>query len=138
MYSRKELEVQEKEIGKLRYVFLLVFLITILFAYFKDNSKDIENRYKEANKETFSGIVKDKESDGDCIHCPHYIYLNSWESHQINSFLYSRIEIGDSVVKKAKSDSVYYFKKNGEIIIDDQNRYLREKYTESLGRKKKP
>lgn len=130
MYSKKELEEQEKGIGKIRYVFLPILFFMLILGYFTDGSK-AESRYREANQESFSGIVKDKEGDGDCIRCPHYIYLNPGESHQINSLLYSKIEIGDSVVKKSKSDSVYYFKKTGEIIIDDQNRYLRQYYIES-------
>lgn len=134
MYSKKELEEQDKEIGKLRYVFLPILFFTVIVVSFNDKSK-AESRYREANEESFSGIVKEKEGDGDCIRCPHYVYLNLGESHQINSLLYSRIEIGDSVVKKSKSDSVYYFKKNGEIIIDDQNRYLREFYIESVNKK---
>lgn len=129
MYSKKELEDQDKEIGKLRYVFLPILLILLIIGYFTDGSK-AESRYREANQESFSGIVKDKEGDGECIRCPHYIYLNPGESHEINSLLYSRIEIGDSIVKKSKSDSVYCFKKNGEIIIDDQNLNLREYYIE--------
>lgn len=134
MYTKKELEDQNKEIGKLKYVFLPILLFILILSYFKSNSKDLKVRYEEANKESFSGIIKEKESDGNCIRCPYYIYLNSWESHQINSFVYLRIEIGDSVVKKSKSDSVYYFKKNGQVIVDDQNLYLREYYLESLKR----
>ncbi|MEN2414841.1 hypothetical protein [Flavobacterium mesophilum] len=127
MYSEKELNDQDKEIGKVRYVFLPILFFIIVMCCFADKSK-AERNYREANEEAFSGIVKDKEGDEKCIRCPHFIYLRLVESHQVSAFIYSRIEIGDSVVKKAKSDSVYYFKKNGEIIIDDQNRYLREYY----------
>jgi len=49
--------------------------------------------------------------------------------------LYDKIQIGDSVVKKNKSDSVYYFKKGNQVIIEDENLYLRERYLKKLKEK---
>jgi len=73
---------------------------------------------------------------GEGYRFPHYLFLNTGVRWQVNSLLYDKIQIGDSVVKKNKSDSVfYYIKKNNQITIEDENLYLRERYFDELKKK---
>lgn len=138
MYSEDELKEQEKEFSTvLTYVFMPIFILTVIGAYFVGNSMGyIEKEYKEANEYSFSGVVYEKKIEGgEGYRFPHYLFLNSGIRWQVSSELYDKIEIGDSVVKKSKSDSVYYYKKGGQIIIEDQNLYLRNRYLEKLKEK---
>lgn len=91
-------------------------------------------RIQEANDYSFSGVVYEKKIEGgEGYRFPHYLFLDTGIKWKVNSLLYDRIEIGDSVVKKNKSDSVfYYIKKNNQTIIEDENFYLREKYLSKL------
>ena len=135
MYSKKELKEQEKEIVVLRYIFIPIFFICSIIIYFRDNSlKYIEKQYKKANQESFSGVVYKKVTEGEG-HNPHHLYLNSGKRKQVDYIFYGGIQIGDSVVKRKKSDSVYYYKKNGKVIIEDENSYLRKRYLDKLKEK---
>jgi hypothetical protein len=139
MYSEKEIIEQEKDVTcVLLYVFLPILFLALVGSYFKGNSLEYnERQYKEANEYSFSGIVYEKKVEGgEGYRFPHYLFLNTGVRWQVNSLLYDKIQIGDSVVKKNKSDSVfYYIKKNNQIIIEDENLYLRERYFDKLKKK---
>ncbi|CAA9196755.1 hypothetical protein [Flavobacterium collinsii] len=136
MYSEEELKDQEKVISNvLGYVFLPLFFFVIIGGYFVENSNEyIERQYKEANEYSFSGVVYEKKIEGgEGYRFPHYLFLNTGIRWKVSSLLYDKIQIGDSVVKRSKSDSVfYYMKKKNQIIIEDENFYLREKYFAKL------
>lgn len=136
MYSEEELKGQEKElISVVAYVFLPILFFAIIGSYFKNNSKEyIEKEYREANEYSFSGVVYEKKIEGgEGYRFPHYLFLNTGIRWKVNSILYDKIQIGDSIVKKTKSDSVfYYIKETNQIIIEDENLYLREKYFAKL------
>jgi len=137
MHSEEEVEGYEKGIKIAKRIFMPIFLLTIIGAYFVGNSMGyIEKEYKEANEYSFSGVVYEKKIEGgEGYRFPHYLFLNSGIRWQVSSELYDKMEIGDSVVKKSKSDSVYYYKKGGQIIIEDQNLYLRNRYLKKLKEK---
>lgn len=137
MYSEQEVEGYEKGIKIAKLIFMPIFLFTIIGAYFVGNSMGyIEREYKEANEYGFSGVVYEKKIEGgEGYRFPHFLFLNSGIRWQVSSELYDKMQIGDSVMKKSKSDSVYYYKKGGEIIIEDQNLDLRNKYLEKLKEK---
>nr|WP_294781858.1 hypothetical protein [uncultured Flavobacterium sp.] len=138
MYSEEELKVQEKRIiAPLAYVFMPMLILAVLGMCFKENSREyIERRYREANEFSFSGVVYEKKIEGgEGYRFPHYLFLNSGIRWQVGSLLYDKIQIGDSVVKKFKSDSVYYYKKEGKVIIEDENLSLRNRYLEKLKEK---
>ncbi|MCP2029460.1 hypothetical protein L1276_004647 [Flavobacterium sp. HSC-32F16] len=118
-------------------IFMPIFLLTIIGAYFVGNSMGyIEREYKEANEYGFSGVVYEKKIEGgEGYRYPHYLFLNSGIRWQVSSELYDKIQIGDSVLKKSKFDSVYYYKKSGQIIIEDENLDLRNRYLEKLKEK---
>ena len=44
------------------------------------------------------------------------ILLNNKLEKVIPFYIYDKLEVGDSIVKKPKSDIEFYIKKNGEII----------------------
>lgn len=138
MFSKEELGGEEKIITNVvSYVFLPILVISVIGLYFKENSRDyIESKYKEANEYSFSGVVYEKKIEGGDGHrFPHYLFLNTGIRWEVNYAIYDKIQIGDSVVKKNKSDSVYYFKKNNQIIIEDQNFFLRQRYLTKLKQK---
>lgn len=111
MYSKKELEEQEKGIGVLKYVFFPIFFVCFIVIYFRDNSLNyIEKQYKKANEDSFSGVVYKKKAEGEGRH-PHYLYLNSGKRKEVDYIFYERIEIGDSVVKKKKLTQFIIIKK---------------------------
>lgn len=136
MYSEEELKGQEKELISVgTYVFLPILFFAIIGSYFKNNSKEyIEKEYRDANEYGFSGVVYEKKIEGgEGYRFPHYLFLNTGIRWKVNSTLYDKIQIGDSIVKKTKSDSVfYYIKETNQIIIEDENLYLREKYFAKL------
>lgn len=137
MHYEEEVEGYEKGVKIAKLIFMPIFLLTIIGAYFVGNSIGyIEREYKEANEYSFSGIVYEKKIEGgDGYRFPHYLFLNSGIRWKVSSELYDKMEIGDSVMKKSKSDSVYYYKKDGHIIIEDQNLDLRNRYLEKLKKK---
>lgn len=137
MHSEEEVEGYEKGVKIAKLIFMPIFLLTIIGAYFVGNSIGyIEREYKEANEYSFSGIVYEKKIEGgDGYRFPHYLFLNSGIKWQVSSELYRKMQIGDSVMKKSKSDSVYYYKKDSHIIIEDQNLDLRNRYLEKLKKK---
>jgi hypothetical protein len=54
--------------------------------------------------------------------------LNDSYEVRIPNEIYYQINVGDSVYKENGKDSAYYYLKNGEILIDDCNKYIREDY----------
>ncbi|WP_264525155.1 hypothetical protein [Flavobacterium sp. N502536] len=136
MYSEEELKNQEQKIVSVLWcVFMPILFLSLIGLYFKENSKEyIERQYREANEYSFSGVVYEKKIEGgEGYRFPHYLFLNTGIRWRVNSLLYDKIQVGDSVVKKTKSDSVfYYMKKKNQIIIEDENLYLREKYFAKL------
>lgn len=138
MYSEEELKRQEKKVKSvLWYIFMPILFLSLIGGYFKENSKEyIQREYKEANEYSFSGVVYEKKIEGgEGYRFPHYLFLDTGIRWRVNSLLYYKIHIGDSVVKKNKSDSVYYFMKNNQIIIEDENLYVRQKYLTKLKQK---
>jgi hypothetical protein len=63
------------------------------------------------------------------------ILLNNKLEKYIPFYIYEKLEVGDSIVKKRNSDIEWYIKKNGEIIQRDMNRFYREKHFEKLNKK---
>ncbi|MBS7232284.1 hypothetical protein KHA90_14760 [Flavobacterium psychroterrae] len=139
MYSEAELKDQENKVKSvLWYIFMPILFLSLIGGYFQTNSIGyIEREYKEANEYSFSGIVYEKKVEGgDGYRFPHCLFLNTGIRWVVSNSLYDKIQIGDSVVKKNKSDSVfYYIRKNNQTIIEDENLYLREKYLNKLKQK---
>ena len=108
----------------------MVFII----AYFQSNSMEYnKEKYLESRNSKFNGIVIKKRQEGDYTRAGRFVLLDNYHEERVGNNTYNRIEIGDSVNKKRGSDSVYFYLKNGEIIIEDYNEYLRNNYYKLLG-----
>ncbi|WP_370408201.1 hypothetical protein [Tenacibaculum dicentrarchi] len=135
--NKIELEKQDSEIRKsLFLVFVPIAIMVIIIANYQSNSLEYNReKYLESRNTKFNGIVIEKRQEGDYTRAGKFIILDNFYEERVENKTYYRIEIGDSVYKKSESDSVYFHLKNGEIIIEDYNEYLRNNYHELLNEK---
>ncbi|SFD41533.1 hypothetical protein [Algibacter pectinivorans] len=135
--NKEELEKQESEIRKnLFLVFVPIAIMIFIIANYQSNSLEHnKEKYLESRNTKFNGIVIKKRQEGDYTRAGRFVILDNYHEERVENNTYYRIQIGDSVYKKSESDSVYFHLKNGEIIIEDYNEYLRKNYYELLNEK---
>ena len=135
--SERDLKKQEVEIRtKLAYVFIPIALIMAIVIIYQNNSVTLsKKKYEERKDVEFHGIVLRKKQDGDYPRASKYVILDPFRKIQIPNEIYSRIGIGDSVYKNKGQDSAYYRLSSGEILVEDQSKFLREKYLKLLKKK---
>ncbi|WP_179354319.1 hypothetical protein [Winogradskyella vidalii] len=135
--NKEELEKQESEIRKnLFLVFVPIAIMIFIIANYQSNSLEHnKEKYLESRNTKFNGIVIKKRQEGDYTRAGRFVILDNYHEERVENNTYYRIQIGDSVYKKSESDSVYFYLKNGEIIIEDYNEYLRKNYYELLNEK---
>jgi hypothetical protein len=127
IYSKEELDEQEKGINKVGYIIIPILILTLILGYFYTPSDTYKKGlYLEKHLIHYNGIVANKKYDGGRF--PRYLILENGFEIIVNEKLYEVIKIGDSVNKKTKSDSVYYFSKNNGILIFDLNKEYRGMY----------
>lgn len=120
IYSKEELNEQEKGINKVGYIIIPILILTLVLGYFYTPSDTYKKGfYLEKHLIHYNGIVANKKYDGGRY--PRYLILENGFEIIVNENLFETINIGDSVYKKTKSDSVYYFTKNNGVIIIDLN-----------------
>ena len=134
MESEEELERQGSEVRKnVLLVLIPIFILIIGISIYESNSLEYnKEEYFKARKISFSGKVIKKKQDGDYPRADRYVLLDNYHKKSVDIRIYHKVGIGDSVYKKSFSDSVYFCLKNGEILIEDYNKYLRENYLELL------
>jgi hypothetical protein len=137
--EEKELEKQERDIKKaLLYVLAPIALIISPIIYYQYNDLDrVTKIYEKVRKEVYSGVVVKKKEDGDYPRASRYVFLENYRKIRVSNGLYAKISIGDSVSKVVNCDSIYFYLKNGEKVVEDDNRYGREKYFNLLKKKQK-
>ena len=128
--SDQELKKQEDEISKnLAYVFVPIAIVLLIIAIYQNNSLDYKReKYFESKQTEFKGKITAKKEDGDYTRAPRFMILNDYNEVRIPNEIYYQINVGDSVYKERGKDSAYYFLKNGKVLIQDCNEYLREDY----------
>ena len=128
--SDQELKKQETEISKnLAYVFVPIAIVLLIIAIYQNNSLDYKReKYFESKQTEFKGKITAKKEDGDYTRAPRFMILNDYNEIRIPNDIYYQINVGDSVFKERGKDSAYYFLKNGKVLIQDCNEYLREDY----------
>nr|WP_315210618.1 hypothetical protein [uncultured Flavobacterium sp.] len=128
--SEQELEKQESEIRKnLAYVFIPIAIILVIIFIYQNNSLDYKKeKYLESKKAEFNGTITAKKEDGDYTRAPRFMILNNHNKVRIPNEIYYQINVGDSVYKEKGRDSAYYYLKNGKVLIEDCNEYIREDY----------
>ena len=135
--NKEELKKQESDINKsLFIVFIPIAIMLFIISSYQSNSLDYnKERYLKSRNKEFDGIVIKKRQEGDYVRAERFILLNNYHEERIKNRTYNKIEIGDSVYKKSGSDSVYFCLKNGEILVEDYNEFLRKKYFKILNEK---
>jgi hypothetical protein len=135
--SEQELEKQESEIRKnLAYVFIPIAIILVIIFIYQSNSLDYKReKYLESKKTEFNGTVTAKKEDGDYTRAPRFMILNDYKEVRIPNEIYYQINVGDSVYKESGKDSAYYYLKNGKVLVQDCNEYVREDYLKLKSKK---
>ena len=128
--SDQELKKQGTEISKnLAYVFVPIAIVLLIIAIYQNNSLDYKReKYFESKQTEFKGKITAKKEDGDYTRAPRFMILNDYNEVRIPNEIYYQINVGDSVYKERGKDSAYYFLKNGKVLIQDCNEYLREDF----------
>lgn len=119
----------KKSINIIAVIMVPILVVVVIGAYFITNSDEyITRKYYEFNNYKFEGEIYDKRQDqsGTGANIARYIDLKSGISHHVNYQIYDDLELGDYVVKKAKSDTVYYIKNGKDTIKSMENPYLME------------
>ena len=113
-------------------VFVLIGLLIVFVGVYQSNALEYsKKKYLERRNKEFYGKVILKREKGDYIRARRSVVLDSHYEQLVYNELYYKIQIGDSICKNKGNDSIFYYLKSGEIIIDDYCKHLREKY-ESL------
>lgn len=122
-------EIQSSEIRlKVLLVLGLCIGFAILVTYLQENSKSyIKRSYLEIKNKNYSGVVSDlfKDNNKDKIK---KVRLNDNSIRKVPFYIYDKLNLGDSIIKKQGSDSVIYIKQSGERLYEDMNTLMREKY----------
>lgn len=132
-----EIEIQNKEIKKvLLIVCLPILLFAILYVYYQNNNLDlVKKEYEKIRNEEYYGRVIKKEEDGNYPRANRSVILKNNRKINISHELYIKIAINDSVSKSKDCDSIYFFLKKGEIVIEDNNKFKRDNYLNLLNKK---
>ena len=127
--NNKELIKQDRTIRKnLAFVFIPILIILIIIISIQNNSIGfLEKEYLKINESSYSGIITNMLKEGNEGRT-RKILLNNKLEKNIPFYIYEKLEVGDSIYKKSKSDIEFYIKKNGEIIERDINDFYRKKY----------
>lgn len=107
-------------------IFAVIFSILI---WFVSTDYYIKKEYLIFRQTAFKATVQDKLDKNPTK--ANTIYLHNGPELRIQRTLFDQLTIGDSVLKKTDSDSIYFKTAKG-IIIDDYNRFQREKYQHTL------
>lgn len=122
-------EIQSNEIRlKVLLVLGLCIGFAILVTYLQENSKSyIKRSYFEIKNKNYSGVVSDlfKDNNKDKIK---KVRLNDNSIQKVPFYIYDKLNLGDSIIKKQGSDSVIYIKQSGERLYEDLNTLMRDKY----------
>jgi len=107
-------------------IFLLIFG---LLYWFLNTSYYLKKDYLDFKELAFNTTVSTKFDEHPVR--GNKIYLKNGPELNIPREIFDKIKIGDSVIKRADSDSIFFITDYG-IIIDDYNDFKRKKYFESL------
>ena len=135
--NKKELKKQEKTIRKsLAYVFIPILIVIISISLIQNNSESfLEKEFKNIRNNSYSGKITSLLSEKDNGRTRPILIENKWEK-QIPFFIHKKLNVGDSLFKKADSDFEYYIRKlNKDTIKRDVNKFYRKKYFDKLNEK---
>ena len=120
------------EINFKRVQFSVLGVLIIIFGFlywFLNTSYFLEKEYLNFKKLEFKATVSTKFDEHPVR--GNKIYLSKGPELIVYRELFDKLKIGDSVIKRADSDSIYFFTDYG-VVIDDYNDFKRKKYLEKL------
>jgi len=107
----------------------VVIAFLIFFYPYIFNKKDHYEKWLEVIKsENYQGIVKKKYIDKDNHNDPTILFSNGTHCTIFLQF-YSKIDVGDSILKKKGSTKIFVYSVNGSVIFDNDSLY--KKYTKT-------
>jgi hypothetical protein len=133
-FTEEELEKQDSEIlFNLRLVFIPIAIMLFAVFYYQSNSVDYTlEKYKNSKAVELNGIIIKKKQDGDYSRSPKYVFFENYHKELVTNETYYKVNIGDKVIKRNGEDSIYFYLKNGEIIVEDYNKFEREQYQSAI------
>ena len=115
---------------QIRFYLLGIFTIIIgLLIWFLNTDFFVKKDYLDFKKTEFKATLFSKKDEHPTK--GNKIYLKNGPELIVSRELFDKLKIGDSVIKKADSDSIF-FKTDFGVLIDDYNGFKRKKYLESL------
>ncbi len=116
-------------------VFVPIVIMIIIIFVFQSNSIDFNRKkYEEAKNVEFHGKVAGKRQDGDYPRAARFLILKNGYKKQVPNEIYAKMEIGDSVCKAKGKDTIYFYLKNGEVLVHDYTKFERDKYLDLLAK----
>ena len=115
---------------QIRFYVLGIFIIIFgLLIWFSNTNYYLKKDYLDFKKVEFRATVA-KKFDEHPVR-GNKIYLNNGPELIVRRELFDKLEIGDTIIKKAGCDSIF-FKTYSGVLIDDYNGFKRKKYLNSL------
>ena len=114
---------------QIRFYVLGIFAIIIVFLiWFLKTDFFVKKDYLDFKKKEFKATLFSKKDEHPIK--ANKIYLKNGPELIIPRELFDKLKVGDSVIKKADSDSIF-FKTDFGVLINDYNGFKRKKYLES-------
>nr|WP_322625564.1 hypothetical protein [uncultured Flavobacterium sp.] len=116
----------------IRWVMLITFLPFILYMFFTDKPRQqvsAKQIYEEKYNDSYSGRVSEKVYDGRYLYKFH---ISTGRYIVIGKTAFDATEIGDTLWKKSKDDTLYIKMPNGALLgFDEVSRY-RDEYLKEV------
>ena len=129
-YLESKDSIEEKTLNVILKISIIFIIILIISDFIIINSEDyITRNYNEFHNYKFEGEIFEKKQDqkGSGANIARYLHLKSGIIHRINVDKFYKLNVGDYVYKKTKSDTVYYIlSKNKDTLKYMENDYLKE------------
>ncbi len=116
----------------IRWILLVTMLPFILYMFFKNKpGKQVTAKqfYEKKYNDSYSGRISEKENDGNHSY---KFRLSTGKSVYVSWEAYKAAEVGDTLWKKSKHDTLYIKMPDGVVLGFDEvseyrNEYLKEK-----------
>lgn len=130
MESKNTDTVEEKTLTIIFIVSFLFIILLIISNYLITNSENyITRKYSEFHNYDFDGEIFKKTEDqkGGGANIARYVHLKTGIIHRVGVDKFYKLNIGDYIYKKSKSDTVYYILKHKKDTLKFmENNYLKE------------
>ncbi|MCC9019687.1 hypothetical protein [Flavobacterium lipolyticum] len=114
-------ELSAKQLKVILTVVTIIFVIFLMYNFFilDNREKLLDTSLKNIQEENYQGFVINKNYDKDNHNSP-MIYLKNETKVAVFGEFWSKIEIGDSIVKKKGETVITVYRNNEKFILDNQ------------------